>query len=313
MPQASSRLSPQELLAALLVIVLWGLNFVPMKFALLEFSPFQIGAARFFLAAFPLVLFVARPAVPFKWLLMFVLTQGVGQFAFLFLALQLGMTAALASVLMQTQIFFTAVMGVLLLGESISGALKIGMGIAATGLALFVINLLISSDLGSVTGVGFLLTLSAAMMWSASNIIVKRMQTPGSSYSPLSLVAWSSLLSALGFMLISLLVDGVEAQHNWLQASLTSWISFLYLGWAASGLAYWLWTLLLTRHPASRVAPFSLGIPVVGLLAGIFVLGEQLTPLQWIGSALVMSALVVVVSAAQLSARKMARRYDRDL
>lgn len=313
MSQAPSRLSPQELLAALLVILLWGLNFVPMKFALLEFTPFQMGAARFFLAAFPLVLFVARPAVPFKWLLLFVLTQGVGQFAFLFFALQLGMTAALASVLMQTQIFFTAVMGVLVLGETISGALKIGMGIAATGLVLFVVNLLLSSDMGSVTGVGFLLTLSAAMMWSASNIIVKRMQTPGTSYSPLSLVAWGGLLSALGFMLISLLVDGVEAQRNWLHGSLTSWISMLYLGWAASGLAYWLWTLLLTRHPASRVAPFSLGVPVVGLLAGIFVLGEQLTPLQWLGSALVMSALVVVVSAAQLSARKVARRYDREV
>lgn len=313
MSAVPSRLSPQELLAALLVILLWGLNFVPMKFALLEFTPFQVGAARFFLAAFPLVLFIARPAVPLKWLLLFVLTQGVGQFAFLFFALKLGMTAALASVLMQTQVFFTALMGVLLLGESISGALKAGMTIAAVGLSLFVINLLISSDVESVTGIGFLLTLSAAMMWSASNIIVKRMQVPGSSYSPLSLVAWGGLLSALGFILISLLVDGVAAQQNWLHGSLTGWISLLYLGWAASGLAYWLWTLLLTRHPASRVAPFSLGVPVVGLLAGIFILGEQLSQLQWLGSALVMSALVVVVSAAQYSARKIARRYDREV
>lgn len=313
MSAVPSRLSPQELLAALLVILLWGLNFVPMKFALLEFTPFQVGAARFFLAAFPLVLFIARPAVPLKWLLLFVLTQGVGQFAFLFFALKLGMTAALASVLMQTQVFFTALMGVLLLGESISGALKAGMTIAAVGLSLFVINLLISSDVESVTGIGFLLTLSAAMMWSASNIIVKRMQVPGSSYSPLSLVAWGGLLSALGFILISLLVDGVAAQQNWLHGSATGWISLLYLGWAASGLAYWLWTLLLTRHPASRVAPFSLGVPVVGLLAGIFILGEQLSQLQWLGSALVMSALVVVVSAAQYSARKIARRYDREV
>lgn len=313
MSAVPSRLSPQELLAALLVILLWGLNFVPMKFALLEFTPFQVGAARFFLAAFPLVLFIARPAVPLKWLLLFVLTQGVGQFAFLFFALKLGMTAALASVLMQTQVFFTALMGVLLLGESISGALKAGMTIAAVGLSLFVINLLISSDVESVTGIGFLLTLSAAMMWSASNIIVKRMQVPGSSYSPLSLVAWGGLLSALGFILISLLVDGVAAQQNWLHGSATGWISLLYLGWSASGLAYWLWTLLLTRHPASRVAPFSLGVPVVGLLAGIFILGEQLSQLQWLGSALVMSALVVVVSAAQYSARKIARRYDREV
>lgn len=313
MSAAPSRLSPRELLAALLVILLWGLNFVPMKFALLEFTPFQMGAARFFFAAFPLVLFIARPTVPLKWLLLFALTQGVGQFAFLFFALQLGMTAALASVLMQTQIFFTAIMGVLLLNESISGALKAAMAIAAVGLGLFVMNLLSSNQMGAVTGIGFLLTLSAAMMWSAANIIVKKMQTKDSSYSPLSLVAWGGLLSAVGFMLISLLVDGVEAQQNWLQGSAVGWLSLLYLGWAASGLAYWLWTLLLTRHPASRVAPFSLGVPVVGLLAGILILDEQLTRLQWLGSALVMSALIVVVSASQYSARKMARRYNREV
>lgn len=313
MSASPSRLSSHELLAALLVILLWGLNFVPMKFALLEFTPFQMGAARFFLAAFPLVLFIKRPAVPLSWLLLFVLTQGVGQFAFLFFALKWGMSAALASVLMQVQVFFTAMMGVLLLNESISGALKAGMTIAAVGLALFVVNIFVNDERGAVTGLGLLLTLSAAAMWSGSNIIVKKMQAQGATYSALSLVAWSGLLSGLGFLLISLLVDGVEAQQNWLHGTFIGWTSLLYLGWAASGLAYWLWTLLLTRHPASRVAPFSLGVPVVGLLAGIVILDEQLTLLQWIGSALVMSALIVVVSASRYSARKVSRRYDREV
>ncbi|WP_460854209.1 EamA family transporter [Pseudomaricurvus hydrocarbonicus] len=311
MSEKSAHLSPVELVAAMLVILLWGLNFVPMKFALLDFTPFQMGAARFLLAAFPLFLFVARPSIPMKWLLLYGFAQGLGQFSFLFFALKFGMSAALASVLMQTQVFFTALMGATLLGEPISRPLTVGMMVAAAGLACFVLNLFTDQGLGTVTELGFLLTLMAALMWSSANIIVKKMQASSEGYSALSLVAWSSLISGVGFVLISIVFDDHDAHDNWLQASATGWLSLLYLGWAASGLAYWLWTLLLTRHLASRVAPFSLGVPVVGLLAGIWVLDEQMTTMQWVGSALVMFALVVVVMGSRYSIERMTRRYTR--
>lgn len=57
-------MSPKDLLLALLVIVVWGLNFVVIKVGLHGMPPMLMGALRFMLAAFPAILFVRRPQVP---------------------------------------------------------------------------------------------------------------------------------------------------------------------------------------------------------------------------------------------------------
>lgn len=309
MPGSASRLSPLDLTFVVLAVLIWGLGFAPTKWVLGDFTPFQLGTARFLLAAFPLVLFLPRPNIPVKWLFLYGFTQGVGQFGMLFFALKVGMSAGLASVLMQTQIFITALLGATLLGESIAHSLKIGMTIAGIGLLCFAANILLDKGLGSITATGFTLTMVAATMWACSNIVVKKLQATGLAHSALSMIAWSSLISGIVFGLISLLFDAPSVRWNWLHASATAWLSVLYLGWLASALAYWLWTVLLTRHPASRVAPFSLGVPVVGLVAGILMLDEQVTTLQWVGSGLVMSALVFVVFSSRFSFERMERRY----
>ena len=316
MNESSDHMTSRDLLAVTLVILLWGMNFVPTKFALEDFTPFQLGAGRFLLAAFPLILLVPRLKIPFKWLLFYALTQGVGQFGFLFVALKIGMSAAMASVLMQTQIFFTALFGVLLLKEVIPASLKWGMAVAAAGLICFALNVALAdggNSAASVSWAGFALTLAAASMWASSNVVVKKLQASQMPYTPLSLIAWSSLISGLAFIVISWLFDDPSTRLSWLQASALSWGSLLYAGWGAGVLAFWLWTVLLMRYPASRVAPYSLGIPLVGLLAGIFILQETVAPLQWLGSALVMSALVLVVGGSLYSAKRMQRRYRQPL
>ena len=77
-------LTGRDLAAALGVIVIWGLNFVAMKFALHDFTPFQLGAARYVFAVLPLAFFIRPPKVPWKWVLLYGLFQGVGQFGILF-------------------------------------------------------------------------------------------------------------------------------------------------------------------------------------------------------------------------------------
>lgn len=312
MIESPTSLTARDLSLAILVVLIWGLGFVPTKYALNDFTPFQLGAARFLLLAFPLILFIPRPGIPPYWLVLYGFTQGVGQFSLLFFALKAGMTAALASVLMQTQIFITAVLAMTILGETISRSLKLGMGIASLGLICFALNVSALTGLSTITAPSLILTLMAAYMWASSNIIVKKIQKTGLVYSPLSLVVWSSLVSGMSFVVISLQFDSQSVRWNWLNASVESWISVLYLGWIASGLAYCLWTVLLTRYPASSVAPFSLGIPVIGLLAGIIVLNEQVTAVQWLGSILVISALVFVILNSLRSYRRLSEKYARN-
>lgn len=294
---SSDRLSGRDLAAALAVVVIWGVNFVAMKFALRDFTPFQLGVARFAFAVLPLVVFIRPPAVPWKWVVLYGLFQGVGQFGILFLALKIGMTAALASVLLQTQLFFTALFGFVLLHERASRQLQAGMVLAAFGLACFAWNYVspAGAGTGDTTLAGFVLTLAAAMMWALSNIVARHVQKVASHYSATAFVLWSSLVAVLPFMALSWVFDPPALRWQWLHADLTSWLSVAYLGWVATLLGYSLWTSLLKRHPANRVSPFGLGVPVVGLSAGMLVLGEVITPWQWGGIGFMVAALACVM------------------
>jgi len=88
-----------DLFAALGVVVIWGLNFVAMKYSLRDFTPFQLGTFRYLFAVLPLLFFVKRPKLSWRWLVPAGLAQ-FGQFGLLFVALQLGMTAALVFVVL---------------------------------------------------------------------------------------------------------------------------------------------------------------------------------------------------------------------
>jgi O-acetylserine/cysteine efflux transporter len=293
----SNALTGRDLAAALVVVVVWGVNFVAMKFALRDFSPFQLGAARYVFAVLPLILLVRPPRIAWKWVLLYGVFQGVGQFGLLFFALKVGMTAALASVLLQTQVFFTALFGFVLLHERASRPLQAGMVLAALGLGCFALNYVSpGSDISSATTLaGFVLTLCAAAMWAMSNIVARRVQQLHADYSPVAFVVWSSSVAIVPFMALSLAFDASDIRWQWLEARWSSWLAVAYLGWVATVLGYSLWTGLLKRHPANKVAPFSLGVPIVGLTTGMLVLGEVITPWQWAGIALVVAALACVM------------------
>ena len=308
MPHQTTHFTSRDYLSALAVVVIWGLNFIFMKFALHDFTPFQMGAARYVFAVFPLILFIKRPNLDVKWLLYYGLFQGVGQFGFLFVGLKLGMTAALASVLMQTQVFFTALISFFLLGEKPSRSLQIGLFLAAMGLACFAINYIApqTTNTSATTLSGLIFCVLGASMWATSNIVVRKAQQSlkkDASFDAVAFLVWSSIVPILPFIGLTLLFDAEPTRWRWLAAPWSSWLSVAFLGWVATIIAYALWTGLLKRHPANRVAPFSLGVPVVGITAGMVVLGEQITSWQWGGIALVVAALLVVIFGQQVAAR----------
>jgi O-acetylserine/cysteine efflux transporter len=290
-------LTARDLAAAAAVVVIWGLNFVVMKFGLRDLTPFQLGAARFFFATMPLAFWVKPPRIRLSWLVLYGIAQ-VAQFAFLFVALAVGMTAALASVLMQTQVFFTAVLGTLTLQERVGTPLKLGMATAGVGLSFFVISIWTHPEARAVTAAGLAFNLLAASMWAASNVVVRKIQATGARYDALALVVWSSAVASGSFVLLSLVFDDPGTRWTWTRAPLVGWAAVAYLGWVSTAIAYGLWTTLLKRHLAIRVAPFGLAVPVVGLLAGIVILGERVTVWQWAGVALVISALAFVIAGS---------------
>jgi O-acetylserine/cysteine efflux transporter len=294
-------LSGRDIAAALSAVIIWGLNFVAMKYGLRDFTPFQLGFFRYIFAVLPLVFFVPKPRLGWTWLVPAGLAQ-FAQFALMFLALKFDMTAALASVLIQAQIFFTAILGAVLLGERVSPPMRVGFTLAAIGLSFFVLNFVIGADTAGVTVLGLLLSLGSAFAMASSNVLARKAQSVDTDYDPLQFVVWMSLVPIIPFALLAWLCEPAATHWQWTHASLLGWCSAAFLGWLATIAAYGFWTNLLKRHPANLVSPFGLGVPVVGLAAGMLALGEQVTVWQWVGSGFVIAALMTVMSAPRAPA-----------
>lgn len=283
--------SPGDSLRALAVVVLWGLNFVVIKTGLQGLSPMLLGALRFAAASLPFLLWVGKPNLPWRYIIAYGLAQGLGQFGFLFWGLQLGMTAGMASVVMQMQAFFTLLLATPLLGERARSWQLWGLIVAFSG--LIAIASAHGEGPGQMTLIGFVLTACAAFMWACSNIVVRLANQYG-SYEPFPFVVWTSIVPIVPFMTISVWTEGWDSvQAQLMSLNLLSTASVLYLAWLATLLAYTLWTTLLQRHTAGKVTPFSLLVPVVGLAAAAAAYGEAPSWLQWLGSGAVLMGLVI--------------------
>lgn len=262
-------MAPKDLLLALVVILAWGVNFVVIKVGLHGMPPMLLGALRFTLAAVPAVFFVKRPQISWRLLVLYGATIQLGQFVFLFTGMYVGMPAGLASLVLQSQAFFTLVFAMLFLGERLRVQNLVGLAVAAAGLVL------IASQGGrAMTLAGFLLTIGAAAMWALGNILTKKV----GQADLVSLVVWASLVPPVPFFLLSLWFEGPQRIESAL-ASLTgaSIFAVVYIAFVATLLGYGLWSRLLSRYPAAQVAQFSLLVPIVGLASSALLLDEHLT------------------------------------
>jgi O-acetylserine/cysteine efflux transporter len=281
----------KDLLLALVVIIAWGLNFVVIKVGLQDIPPLLLGALRFLLVVFPAIFLIRRPQVPWRWLLAYGLTISLGQFAFLFSAMAVGMPAGLASLVLQAQAFFTLLFAGLFLGERLRRVTLFGLLVAAAGLALIGLQ-----GGGNMTLAGFVLTLCAASMWALGNVVTRHI----GRVDILGLVIWGALVPPVPFLALSTWLEGPAVIEQALRGiSLDSLLAIAYLAFVATMLGYGLWGRLLTRYPATQVAPFSLLVPVVGIGSSALLLGERLAPLQWAGAVLVMAGLLINVFGAR--------------
>ena len=158
----------KDIALAILVVAIWGFNFVVIKVGLKELPPILLCAVRFFLAAFPAVFFIRRPAVPFHKVMAFGLVMFVFQFALLFSGMYAGTTAGLASLALQVHVFFTVALAVIFLAEQPSVWQIIGALTSFSGIGLVAANIG-----GEVSALGLVLIVAAAASWGIGNLISK--------------------------------------------------------------------------------------------------------------------------------------------
>jgi O-acetylserine/cysteine efflux transporter len=294
-----TQLAPRDLLLTLAIVAVWGYTFVPIKVALREVPPFALAAVRFALAALPLVIFIRRPAMPWRYVVGYGVAIGVLQFGLLFLGMKLGMPAGLSSLVIQLQVFFTIGLAVALDGDRISRYNLMGAGVAVIGVVLLGAHKLGAGETG--TFVGFMLVIAAGLAWAVGNIIAKR---GAGEHAPdmFGLVVWSSLVPPLPLAVISYAFEGGPAAVQAVVGmSALAWACLFVMAYGATLFGFGSWNALLHRYPTPLISPFALLIPVSGLASGALFLGESLAPLQIAGVVLVFAGLVVNTYAPRVT------------
>jgi O-acetylserine/cysteine efflux transporter len=276
-------MKPRDVALAVVVTAIWGVNFVVIRTGLDHFPPLLFNALRFTLAAFPAVLFVGRPQVPWRWIVAVGLVLGVTKFSLLFAGMAAGMPAGLSSLVLQSQAVFTVLFAVLLLRERPRRVQVAGLGLALAGVGL------VATRTGAGLG-AFLLVIGAAVAWGLANVATRKAAPPDA----LRFMVWVSAVAAGPLILLSLLVDGPAADLAALRAidREALWV-LAYIALISTLAGFAGWGFLLRRYGASTVAPFSMLVPFFGMASAAVFLGEQLHPVEIAGGVLVVGGILI--------------------
>jgi O-acetylserine/cysteine efflux transporter len=286
---------PGHVALAVLVAAIWGLNFVVIEVGLEDFPPLLLSALRYTLAALPLLLIGGRPGIAWKWVLAVGGGIGVVKFSLLFVGMDVGMPAGLASLVLQVQAFFTVGFAAILLRERPRAAQAAGLALATAGLAL------VASGLdGVATPAGFALVIGAAAAWGIANVAIKR----ASPADPLRFMTWICVVPPLPLLALSLAFEGPARIGDALAGVDLGGIGAVaYIAFAATTVGWGLWAHLLRAYSAGTVAPFSLLVPIFGLGFAALLLGEPLTWRTIAAAVLVVGGVLLTQRAPRISAQ----------
>ena len=282
----------------LLVVTIWGVNFSVIKVGLEDMPPIFFSALRFAIIAFPTILFIPFPT-GLGWyvfgvgLFLMTLTHG-----FLFFAMQEGVGAGLASLILQTQVFFTILLGLYFLNENLQLNQKIGLVFSLFGFLLFAFNTGVN-----VTMAGLCLLTLAAFSWSIANLLMKKMGAVNLAH----FIMWTSLVPPIPMLLISYFYESQNPLSILINLSFKSWIAIFFVAYISTVIAFAIWGKLLRGFPAATITPFALLIPVVGVITAALFLGERLTTMESVGSTMIMTGLITTIFGSKWIKRPLIR------
>jgi O-acetylserine/cysteine efflux transporter len=280
-------MKPRDLLLALAVVVVWGVNFVVIEVGLEGFPPLLFSALRFFFAAVPAIFLLGKPRVAWRFVIGVGLALGVAKFGLLFIAMKNGVPAGLASLVLQCQVIFTVLFAIVVLRERPRRAQVLGILIACFGMVLIMLDHGLSAPLGALA-----LVIAAGACWGVSNTITRYAKPQDT----LRFMIWVSAVAVVPLLLLSLLTEGARADLDALHGiRLTGVGSIAYVAFAATLFGFGVWGYLLRQYDASTVAPFSLLVPIVGMAAAWLLRGEAVGVQQAIAAVLVIGGMACTV------------------
>jgi O-acetylserine/cysteine efflux transporter len=282
----SNQLPLSHLLLALAIVAVWGTNFVVIKLSLDAFPPFLFAALRYTFAFFPLAFFIPRPKVSWANMCAYGVAIGVGQFGILFFAIDGRISPGLASLVVQTQVFFTIGFAMFFAKERLKLYQAVAVSVSMTGLAIIALH----TD-ANTTFLGLALVVLAGLAWGVGNTVSRR----AGSINMLAYVVWASVFSLPPLFLISWIFEGGWEQMSTSisSAPMSAWAGVFWQSWGNTVFGYAAWAWLLSKHPAAVVAPAPLLVPIFGMGASVYFLSEPLPLWKILAAGLVIAGLIV--------------------
>ena len=279
-------MSLRDSLIAALVPIFLGFGFVIAKPAMEYLPPFLLMGLRFTFVALLLIWWFPIPKEFLKRIFFASLIANTLQYSITYTGLSL-IDASAAVLLVQTEVPFGVVFAYFMLKEKPTIRSIIGISIAFIG-----VFILTGSPNLDGKFVGVTLVIIGSGVWALGQVLVKPLSK---KVNPLALVAWLGLFSGPILIGLSAVFDGNTIQY-FKNANLESWLIAIYLGFIMQPITYGCFYYVLKNNPLYKVLPIvTMGIPPTGLLAAIFLLGEEPTKELFIGGIVIIIGVVLIV------------------
>ena len=276
----------KDTFVASLVPIFLGFGFVIAKPAFESFPPVLLMGLRFMFAASILIWWFPIPRGYLKKIFIASFIANTLQYSITYSGLNL-IDASAAVLLVQTEVPFGVIFAYFMLREKPTVRALIGISIAFVG--VYILTGSPNLD-GKFIGIG--LTIIGSATWALGQVLVKPLSK---EINPLALVAWLALFSAPILIVFSSIFDGNTI--NYLSnAKFEHWIIAIYIGFIMQPITYGCFYYVLKNNPLYKVLPIvTMGIPPTGLLAAIFLLGEKPTQELFIGGAIIIIGVILIV------------------
>ena len=276
----------KDTLIASLVPIFLGFGFVIAKPAMDDFPPILLMGLRFTFAASILIWWFPVPKGYLVKIFIASLVANTIQYSVTYSGLNL-IDASAAVLLVQTEVPFGVLFAYFMLKEKPTIRSLIGIFIAFIG-----VYILTGSPSLDGKFIGIFLTILGSGIWALGQVLVKPLSK---ELKPLTLVAWLALFSGPILILLSNIFDGNSINYI-KSANMDSWIIAIYLGFFMQPITYGCFYYVLKNNPLYKVLPIvTMGIPLTGLLAAIFLLKESPTTELYIGGSIILLGVILIV------------------
>ena len=279
-------MNAKHVVMAFFIVVLWGLNFVALKIAVLSLPPIFLAGLRFLLISIPWIFFVEKPKVSKRQFITLPITLGVLQYSLLYYGMSTGLSAGLSAVILQTQSFFTVIMSTILIKEKPRLNEILGLLIGALGVIILLIN-----NNGDFKIEAVLIILAAAISWGIANIQLKNL----GNVNMVSFLIWISPFAAIVLFIISFILEyDLVLNIDFSNVEIKVFLSIFYTAYLSTVIGFTMWQYLLNKYKSIQITPYGLLVPVTGSIFGYIILSEVLEIYQIIAGIVIIIGLMVI-------------------